>query len=511
MDQLDKPNVVLSLAFSYNQRLIAGYDAMVTNGTDQRKVNAMYEVVQNSVTGKSTVYLVKRPGFEDAGVTLSGGAVTKGPFCIVSTGSGAAADQWVFIVDSNGDKVVKTSGASQVIAVAADHTAYLADKTLISGAETVILQMVNTFTAAQQFYYAATSDITTWTQISDSDFTSLIHRGKMEFMDGYAFILSSTNRIYNSDLNSLANWGASSFITKESKQDLPMGLARLNNIILAFGSETVEVFVNAGNPFGSPLRRVPELSQRIGLAPATAFTGMGATGDCLRSYYTVVGRRMYFLGKEVGAGTADGSLSLMAFDGQNFETVSRGVDKLFTGSNVRGIGSIDVNGRTAIAIQLTNASIGATQSWMMYFPDWKEWFEWTSTYVQPVNSGRYFIGINTPSARKLSLIDTDNWADGVAAADTYEFRVQFQLPKNGQHRKFMRWAGVEGDTARSALNLAVEFSDDDYQNFSTARNIDMTSEVKSIKGCGSYRNRAVRLTHTGNLEIRLESFMARVD
>ena len=74
----------------------------------------------------------------------------------------------------------------------------------------------------------------------------------------------------------------------------------------------------------------------------------------------------------------------------------------------------------------------------------------------------------------------------------------------------MSWFGVKGDTARSASSLNVSFSDDDWQTFSTARTIDMTATLKRITRCGAYHDRGVRLTHTANLDIRLESVVAKV-
>ena len=88
---------------------------------------------------------------------------------------------------------------------------------------------------------------------------------------------------------------------------------------------------------------------------------------------------------------------------------------------------------------------------------------------------------------------------------------QFKLPGADNARNFMSWAGVRADTAASASNLGVAFSDDDYATFSTARNIDLSSANKRISACGSYINRAVRLTHSANLACRLEAFLARID
>ena len=78
--------------------------------------------------------------------------------------------------------------------------------------------------------------------------------------------------------------------------------------------------------------------------------------------------------------------------------------------------------------------------------------------------------------------------------------------------KFMPYMGLKGDTSRSAQNILVQFSDDDYQTFTAGRNVDMTSKEKMLARCGSYRgSRIVRLSHTGNTEVRLSQFLARIE
>jgi hypothetical protein len=79
--------------------------------------------------------------------------------------------------------------------------------------------------------------------------------------------------------------------------------------MLAFGLNTVEGFVNNGNATGSPLVSVKSLSARVGL-------------NTLRveqtSYYTTIGRKVYFFGRDGGT-RGDG---LFLFDGSNFIRVS---------------------------------------------------------------------------------------------------------------------------------------------------------------------------------------------
>jgi len=59
---IDDPNVVLPLAISMNERGVAGYTHAITNREDQQKVNSVYELAKNPMTGKGSLTLSKRQG-----------------------------------------------------------------------------------------------------------------------------------------------------------------------------------------------------------------------------------------------------------------------------------------------------------------------------------------------------------------------------------------------------------------------------------------------------------------
>lgn len=493
---IDKPNLVIPLANSYNPRGIAGFTNAITNVIDQDKVNCIYFPVKNAMTGKVTLYLAKRPGVTDSGETFgtTGQVAYAVNFKPGYTGV-TAANLWVFSVSGNDVRASDNAGTTTVILSSANFIPRWVDKTAISGADTLVVQLYNTSSAAQKVYYSTA--IATFTEISDATFTGLTHVGKMEFLDGYAFVFDrATNRIYNSDLNSLSAWGDSSYITKQIKQDVPQGLAKLGDQILGFGAGSVEVFRNAGTPTGSPLVTVKALAQDIGLYPVN--------GAGLTSYYTTINKRLYVLAR-----VATNQKYLAMYDGERFHDVSNGgVNKILNEQNVYAVDRMTVLGNQAVALQLT-LTTDANQRWLLYFPEWNEWFEWTTTLFTPVNTNGYCLGVGS-NQHKLYAISSqaDNWQD---AGTNYTMQVQFKLPDNGNERKFMPMCGVVADTQRSASVISVSFSDDDYQNFSTARDIDLTSSRKMLNRCGSYRQRAVRLTNSTNHECRIQNFFARIE
>lgn len=493
-----KPNLVIPLASSYNQRNTLGYSA-ATTGFDQRKVNCFYEIAQNSISGSTTLTLSKRPGVAVNAGTF--GANTQVIYLVVTPPAlSSNQDPWVIVKDGNTTKA-SSNAATTSILVSANHSPAYVDKTIVSGTEYVVVQLHDTtnFGAAQRVYYS--SAIGTWTEITNAQFTGIFHRGKAEFMDGYMFVLGSDNRIYNSDINSIANWTAGNYITRSTNQDYPLGLMRFDRQILALGESGCEVFVNAGNAAGSPLER--RASHQIGLGLVTQL------GDGKGHYYTTVGGRLYFLGRGAFSNFAN---SLIAYDGSRFEKVSTGYeDKLLAGTaaanaGAYSIGRLVVNGQEAVTIQMTAPS-AATQRWLLFFPDSKSWFEWESTMFAALSNGQWFAGI-TSRDKVYQFNAVNNWAD---AGTNYQFMTQFKLPVDDGEYHSMPDLGVIGDTNSSSTVLAIAKSDDDCQTFSTLGTVDLSKVRKVIHRGGLFRDRHIRLSYTGANSVRLRKFIARVE
>lgn len=491
-----KPNLQLPLASSYNERGVQGFTNAVTNRIDQQKINCMYEITKNSMTGTGKLDLTKRPGVTQQGNIF--GVSSQAAYLIsIPPTAGLLLNNvpWVFSTLGNDLRASDSSGTSVIFSSAAAYFPCFIDKTLISSKENIVVQFRKVdFSASQRVFYSD-SAVASFTEIVDADFTALIHRGKMEQMDGFAFVLDSKNNIYNSDLNSLANWTATNFIAKQIKQDFPQGLAKLNNQIIGFGDETMEVFYNAGNATGSPLSPIKQLFHRVGLIQTSLSKGT--------HYYCIVNDKMYFVGRRAGGIR---SVGLFAYNGNSVEKVSTtAIDKILGEAGHWSITAMGFHGKVAIAIALNAPPIS---SWLMFFPEWNDWFEWGSSIFQPVNASEYFLGGTGNTHRIYSFGGNDNWQDD---GTNFTMQTQFKLPQDGQQRKRMAEFGVLGDTARSTNMLSVEFSDDDYVSFVNIGAIDLARDIKTLNRGGSYRQRAVRLSSTNALETRLSAFIARIE
>ena len=491
MKQLDEPNVVLPLAASYNTRGIAGYTNAITNALDQRKVNAVYELFKNPLTGKDTLYVVKRPGVADVGSTY-GTSGQVGYLWEVAAGAStnAAANRWVFSTISN-DCRASNSSTTTVIVTASGYAPAFVDKTAISGTDTVVVQLRHT-DGTQDAYYS--SAIGTFTQISDSTFTGLAHQGKMEHLNGYAHI-STRNRIYSSALNSLSQWDDISFIDRQAKQDIGTGLAKLGRQIISFGTATMEIYETSGSATGSPLVYTGAAFDN-GLA-STIVTGQ-------RHYSAVVDGRLYWVG--------DNPKGVFTFNGQTVEKVSSlAVDKILSERQYYFVSAIGWQGQRVLSIGLDTPS-ATTQRALWFMPRWNDWFEFSSTVWIPQASTRLqnvCLGVDQNQHKLYAISETsDNWQD---AGGNFTRTLQVQLPTTGNARNFMRWLGLKGTIERSACTETVSVSDDDGQNWTSIGTIDRAADKQHIYRIGSYRRRQLRFVNSTNHEGRVEALIARVE
>lgn len=483
-----KPNLVFPLASSYDERGMIGYTS-TTSGYDQRKINCFYEIVQNPISGKTTLVLSKRPGVTRYEATTLG-VSTQVPYMAV-TAEASGTLPILFVKDGNITKSVDQINGSVTILNSASYAPNYITKTNISGTTTYVVQLRQSAPAgaAQRVFYSST--LASWTEITDSVFTAINHQGQAVHMNGSMFILGPTG-IWGSDLNTLATWQSTNFVAKAIEQDYAMGLLSFKGQIWAMGEKTAELFVYTSNSAGSNLMRVPERFSRVGLGR------MVYTDNSRTAYSAVVDDTLFFIGRFSDTYTN----CLVAYDGSRFERVSGDYEQKLLNTNLYGVQSFSFLGRNAVAILMTPPNTSPCR-WLMFFPETKSWFEWESTVFSAINAGNWFTGIE--DTKDIYSFAGDVFQDD---ATNYQFLTQFRLPIEDDERKLMLECGVQADTSTGTLN--VSFNDTDGTTYGSARTLDMSASRKSIARCGMFRNRFVRLDYTGSQPRRLRNFYATI-
>lgn len=493
----------IPLVLSSDQRGIDAYSELFTNANDQHRINALYEITRGANGAEPTANLTRRPGISRHADTFGAGTQTQYLAMSDPAAAWASFSPWVAVKDGTANKVVNSATAVTVL-TDADYVARFWDNVRLSGTNYCLLQLQNTAspdaaTHSQKVFIS--SSILTWTQIADSAsvFSALKHRGKMEEIDGYLFAANG-KKINNSVVNNAQSWDATNVITITSTSDELQGLARRKRTILGFGRETVEAFEipTPGNATGSVLNRVAGSVDRIGLGD---IAGPGSLSGKTH-YYTVINDLLFYVGRYGGI---QGDHSLIVYDGQRHTKLSKEFeDKLLSNTTLYSVNRVSIQGKVAVAIQLTAPTASAQQA-LLFFPDVNDFFVATGQW-SVVNNGYHYLGAGT-SQNLFFWSNTNKWLDH---STSFTMSTQFKLPARDSEYKELIEFGVIGDTMRSSENLNVQFSKDDGQTWTTARTIDMSKVAKRIHGGPVFRELMVRLTHAGSNEVRLRRAVMKV-
>lgn len=492
--------VDLSLLLSYDTRQTLAFAGLAR---DQQRKNAFYEIDRALASDNTPrASMVRRPGCTDFGGTYGASGQTPYLVCANPASGWVTPTPWVFTKDAANAIKVHDGSTSTTILTSADYYPRFVGTVNISGTDTVVLQCQNSASPegapSQRAFYA--SAIGSWTEITDSDFTSLKLRGQFVFMDGYTFVATGNGRLHQSAVNSLSGWEPADFLTKGITQDATQGLMSSRNQVLMLGRETAEVFTNQGNATGSVLTRSGYSTFRVGLASVAGADGSIAGKT---QYYVAVGSMIFFLGR-MGGGAA--SANLMAWDGQRFEKVSRTYeDKILSSTEAYSVNKIAFFGKIGIAIQLT-APGATTQRSLVFVPDVSDWFEWESTVFSVVNNGVHFLGATDPT-KLYHFPRSNNYQDAGTAFDCI---LQFKMPASNDNRMQCDHFGVVADTV-AGNSVYVSFCDTDDGTFGSEREISLASVRKRLYGCGQYQERMVKIRHTGSGELRMHGIYADLE
>lgn len=473
---------------------------------DQHFINCYPEVTKNPITGKGRAMLNKRYGGAD--ITITSG-YRPARAATVWSGNSAATSPLVFSF-TNGTTAVGFFDGIAGTQIGADIAISSAAKcvemgeTSISGVANLVAFVGDT-TLIEAWYFPEGGS---WTQITDGDFPSnqspaLVPVGQPVFMDGYMFVMCSNGQIWNSDVNSLANWTATSFISSQSYPDNGVNLARYKNTIVAFNKGSIEFFQNAGNAAGSPLSPIPNAVLKLG-------GSTGAAGSATTRVRTVLtaGGTVYFIGIDLESGKT-GIYRLNGYQADKVSTPA--IDKLiaFGSTGAAFAGSCMLHGMTHVIMY------SATPTVPCYCIDTNTWWEFnftnggSNTAIEAIlgNPAANYFTVDATGLNHIYTMLAGTYQDKGGTA--YSATIQLESMDMGtSKRKFWNRLRVAGNVEGSASTLTVYYSDDDYANVATWGTIDLSSQAAMENGLtrgGSSKRRALKLVHSANTPMGLEA------
>lgn len=468
-------------------------NAALADAKDQQFVNCFPEVTKNTITGKGEVTLNKRQGTAASSDVASGATAQYGAVVWTTNSAAVAPAIFSYLKTGGSDMMFFNTAGTQIGSdISTTNSCLSMSETDISGTGNLTAIMGDDVSNANEAWFFPEGGA--WTQITDAQFPASITPSHCH-MDGYMFVMTEGGALWNSDLNSLANWTAGSFITANSFGDNGVGCERYRNMIVGFGDGSAEFFFNAGNATGSVLNRIDNATLRIGAVRNT--TGRGTA---IRSLLNTV----YWIGNN----SETGSRGIYRLNGMQAEKISNpAIDKLVSNGVIRSIaGSFSLLGMSHVAFA------GSTSVWC-YCVEQNFWWLLTpggsltiaamlGTVDSSSFSKSYFSAVTNA---KVYSFDPNSpvWQDNSTA---YTMTVQTDNMTLGTNKvKFWNALHLDCDVQGSASDVSVSWSDDDGATYSTARTIDTSTAQVWITELGSSRRRIWKFAHAANTGQRIKA------
>lgn len=433
-------------------------------------------------------YIIKRPGMAALNTPQSGSV---GNAILVWSGQGA------------GTKVITAFGATDSSIY--DGTTQLvtdaADTTKITGVATGITETEISGTAT---LFITSDDSTGWyyqnagtvTKITDAQWPGNDSKtvvGTAAHMDGYALVMTLDGYLYASDVNSVSSWTSTSRKQTNAYPDKGVGCVRYKNLIMAFGTGSVEFYQNAGlSPF--PFQRVTSMTQQVGAISADA---IGQIADTV-----------FWVGA-----TPQGGLSVFQFDGgiSRISTPEQDFQLVLAGPSNISVTTLRFYGRSFVLVK-------ANTTTYVYVLEDKRWHEWSSTTqlwykAAGLSTGSQILTYSISDVATTGKVYVVNPASLVFTDDSAAFTATFQSMADDsgtENVKFYEELNVVGDVEPSASTLTISASDDDFETFDTLGTVDLSSTVRRLIALGASNKRAWKGTHSANTAMRIEALRGRM-
>ena len=314
------------------------------------------------------------------------------------------------------------------------------------------------------------------------------------YFDTYVVIMTEDGKIWNSEPNDPTKWDALNYITAEAEPDKGVALAKHFNYLVAFGQWSTEFFYDAGSAVGSPFLPNPTFRIEFGCANGNSVVEMQQT-----VVWVAVGRNT-------------GRTVLMLEGTKPVQISDVSIERILNQSNLTNVRSysLKISGHYFYVLNLLDDNLT-----LVCDVKTKQWSIWTS-YVngqETILDGVFYTSYNNEAYALdndngvLYNISEHNYTDLVGPI---QYRIRTPLiDAQSTMRKFIGRLEVVGD--KIGATLRIRHTDDDYQNWSQYRNVDLNATRSVLYQNGNFRRRAYEFFCTDNQPIRLQALEMDLD
>ena len=343
---------------------------------------------------------------------------------------------------------------------------------------------------------SATSGIVTIdtsnTVVISADADIPAHHPTPVFLDGYLFVAATgTANIWNSELNNPLSFVADTFIATEMEADKIVKIAKLNNYIIAFGKTSVEYFWDAGNAApDSPLQRND--------TPVKINTYLAG--------FAVYGNTIYYIGSDASGQPDIFMLKDFKIESIGTPSISRYLNTV-TDSIANWVGAIvSFQGHTFYVVNAGNDKTWAIDVDTGLVTRFAYQNNTTFDILMSTNV------ISTSNARTYFALDSNvsaiyKFDESLYRDNGINFTCSIITEANDfgtLNRKTMHRLSIIGDRPSASSNISIQWSDDDYETFSTTRLVDLKQDLSCTRQLGWFRQRIFKFTYTDNYPMRIQ-------
>ena len=306
------------------------------------------------------------------------------------------------------------------------------------------------------------------------------------YLDGYVFVMTTDGKIWTSEPENPNLWNALNYVTAEQEPDLGVALAKHFNYLVAFGQWSTQFFYDAGNAIGSPL--LPNTTMTIEF-------GCASGDSVVQMEQTVVW---------VGVGRNTGRMVLMLDGTRPVQVSDASIERILNAADLSQVTaySVKISGHYFYVLNLVNENITLVLDIKA-----RQWSIWTSynSGQEDILDGSFYTSYNNQhftldiSDGKVYNISESAYSD---EAGPIQFRIRTPLiDADSTKRKFLSRLEIVGDKVSSTLR--IRHTDDDYQNWSPYRNVNLGDNRSVLYQNGSFRRRAYEFFNTDDVPLRL--------
>ena len=516
-----------------------------SSSKDQRFVNGYFSQLKNPLTGKTAFFFLKRPGFSQNirppaanavgrglyswkssiysvfGTQIYKGTTNLGVTMSTSTGicgfaetrPGAATEYLgindgtdLYLVDASGNVIVlnnKTITSSSVanpsVITATAHGLTTGNRIVIrnhTGSTPDINGTIYTVTVTGANTFTIPVNVTVGGSNGTIGVFPTPNTGDLLYADGYLFVLKgSTVALYNCEVDDPTTWDSTKFITAQMFNGLGIGIAKQNNLILAFCDKSVQAFYNNANATGSPFSNYESAVQQIGSRSNNAIVED-------ESMITWVGNS--FLGGHT-VWMLQGITGLKEIATEQVRVLLDAEGAQLANTRARMLRSA---GKKFYILTLATANRTLVYDYELEF--------WTEFEAAAGSDNWPILSTYEHADTLIGQHESNGWIYTISPTVYQDDSVNFtvlarfgRMDLDTNRRKFVRSYELLGDKQTSTTNVSFQYSDDDYVTLSTARTFDMSATRPLLTRGGSFRRRAHQLSYTGSGPLRLEGLEMR--